>query len=202
MSFFGIRKKTGSEFLIAGLGNPGDKYTATRHNVGFMALDYISGRAGIPVKQLKHMALVGKGVLAGKNVLLLKPQTYMNSSGEAIRDAAGYYKIPSENVIVIFDDVSLEPGQIRIRRRGSDGGHNGIKSIIEHIGDDFPRIKIGIGAKPHPDYDLADYVLSKFTDGDYAKISAGFDKIYSALELIINGETDKAMNTCNQRAER
>jgi len=197
VSFFGFSKKTPIEYLIAGLGNPGEKYTRTRHNAGFMALDYISGRSEIQVKQLKHMALVGKGTLGGKSVMLMKPQTYMNKSGEAIADAANFYKIPPENVIVIFDDISLEPGQLRIKRKGSDGGHNGIKSIIEHIGEGFPRIKIGIGAKPHPDYELADYVLSKLTSSEYSKISADFDKIYSALEHIINGEIDKAMNICN-----
>lgn len=197
MKFFGLAKKTACEFLIVGLGNPGGKYIKTRHNAGFMALDYISGRADISIKQLKHMALIGKGTLGGKSVMLMKPQTFMNNSGEAIADAANYYKIPPENVIVIFDDISLELGQLRIKRKGSDGGHNGIKSIIQHIGDGFPRIKIGIGAKPHPDYDLADFVLAKLTSNEYSAISIGFDKINSALELIINDEIDKAMNTCN-----
>lgn len=197
MSFLGLSKKTACDYIIAGLGNPGEKYTRTKHNTGFITLDYISGRANIPVKQLKHMALTGKGVIGGKNVLLMKPQTFMNKSGESIADAARFYKIPPQNIIIIFDDISLEPGQLRIRRKGSDGGHNGIKSIIEHIGEDFPRIKIGIGAKPNPDYELADYVLSKLNENEYSKISAEFDKIFNALELIINGEIDKAMNICN-----
>lgn len=197
MSFFGISKKAACEYLIIGLGNPGDKYTKTRHNAGFMALDYISGRANITVKQLKHMALTGRGIICGKNVMLMKPQTFMNKSGEAVADAARFYKIPPQNIIIIFDDISLEPGQLRIKRKGSDGGHNGIKSVIEHIGEEFPRIKIGVGAKPSPDYDLADYVLSKLTSNEYTKINAEFDKIYNALELIINSEIDKAMNICN-----
>jgi len=197
VSFFGFKKRASCDFLIVGLGNPGEKYSGTRHNAGFMVLDYISGRAEIPVKKLKHMAMTGKGNIAGKSVLLMKPQTYMNNSGESVADAAAYYKIPPENIIIIFDDISLELGQMRIRRKGSDGGHKGIKSIIEHIGQDFPRLKIGIGNKPHPDYNLADYVLSKLKAEDYARISAGFDKVFGALELIISGETDKAMNIYN-----
>jgi len=197
VSFFGFKKINSCDFLIAGLGNPGEKYLKTRHNIGFMALDYISGRAGIPVKKLKHMALTGKGDINGKKVLLLKPQTYMNNSGEAVASAAKYYKIPAQNIIVIFDDISLDLGKLRIRRKGSDGGHKGIKSIIEHIGEDFPRIKIGIGKKPHPDYNLSDYVLSGLSQGEYKEITSEFDKLFKALGLIIDGEIDKAMNICN-----
>lgn len=197
MRFFGNKKKTLCEYLIVGLGNPGEKYARTRHNAGFMALDYISGRVGIPIKKLKHMAMVGKGSIGDTSVLLMKPQTYMNNSGEAVADAASYYNIAPENIIVIFDDISLDIGQLRIKRKGSDGGHNGLKSIIQHMGDGFPRIKIGIGAKPHPEYELADYVLSKLTANEYSKISADFDKVFTAIELILNGEIDKAMNNCN-----
>lgn len=197
MSIFGFTKKTACEYLIVGLGNPGEKYTKTKHNAGFLTLDYISGRANIPVKQLKHMALSGKGVIAEKSVLLMKPQTFMNKSGQAVADAMNYYKVPPEKVIVIIDDISLEPGQLRIKRKGSAGGHNGLKSIIEYIGDDFPRIKIGIGAKPNPEYDLADYVVSKLTAEEYSRISANFDKIYTALESILIGDIEKAMNICN-----
>lgn len=196
MSLFGI-KKPACEFIIAGLGNPGEQYANTRHNIGFMALDYISGRADIPVKQLKHMALTGKGVIGGKGVLLMKPQTYMNRSGEAIADAARFYKIPPEKIIVIFDDVSLEPGKLRVKRKGSSGGQNGVKSIIEHIGENFPRIKIGIGDRENRDYDLGDYVLSKLTAEDKGKLVSGFDKVFDAVELILNGEIDKAMNLYN-----
>jgi len=195
--FFGRIRKTGCEYIIAGLGNPGEKYAKTRHNTGFNALDYIAGRADISLKQLKHMSLSGRGILGGKSVLLIKPQTFMNNSGEAVADAARYYKIPPEKVVVIFDDISLEPGQIRIKRRGSDGGHNGIKSVIDHIGEDFPRIKIGIGVKQNPEYELADYVLSKLTADEITKITANFGNIYAALELIINDEIDRAMNLYN-----
>lgn len=196
VSLFGI-KKPPCEFIIAGLGNPGEQYANTRHNIGFMALDYISGRADISVKSLKHMALTGKGVIGGKGVLLMKPQTYMNNSGEAIADAARFYKIPPEKIIVIFDDISLEPGRLRIRRKGSSGGQNGVKSIIEHIGENFPRIKIGIGDRANKEYDLADYVLSKLTPDEKNVLTSGFDKVYSAVELILNGEIDKAMSVYN-----
>ena len=196
MSLFGIKEKS-CEYIIAGLGNPGEQYANTRHNIGFMALDYISGRADISVKSLKHMALTGKGVIGGKGVLLIKPQTYMNNSGEAIADAARFYKIPPEKIIVIFDDISLEPGRLRIRRKGSSGGHNGIKSIIEHIGENFPRIKIGIGDRENKEYDLADYVLSKLTPAEKNALASGFDKVFSAVELILNDEIDKAMSLYN-----
>lgn len=196
MSLFGI-KKPSCEFIVAGLGNPGEQYANTRHNIGFMALDYISGRADIPVKHLKHMALTGKGVIGGKGVLLMKPQTYMNRSGEAIADAARFYKIPPEKIIVIFDDISLEPGKLRVRRKGSSGGQNGVKSIIEHIGENFPRIKIGIGDRENRDFDLGDYVLSKLTAEEKGILVSGFDKVFSAVELILNGEIDKAMNLYN-----
>lgn len=196
MSLFGIRKPS-CEFIIAGLGNPGEQYANTRHNIGFMALDYISGRADIPVKQLKHMALTGKGTIGGRSVLLMKPQTYMNRSGEAIADAARFYKIPPEKVIVIFDDISLEPGKLRVKRKGSSGGQKGVQSIIEHIGENFPRIKIGIGDRENRDFDLGDYVLSKLTAADKGRLVSGFDKVFGAVELILNGEIDKAMNLYN-----
>ncbi len=196
MSLFGIRKPS-CEFIIAGLGNPGEQYANTRHNIGFMALDYISGRADIPVKQLKHMALTGKGAIGGRGVLLMKPQTYMNRSGEAIADAARFYKIPPEKVIVIFDDISLEPGKLRVKRKGSSGGQKGVQSIIEHIGENFPRIKIGIGDRENRDFDLGDYVLSKLTAADKGRLVSGFDKVFGAVELILNGEIDKAMNLYN-----
>jgi PTH1 family peptidyl-tRNA hydrolase len=181
-----------------GLGNPGAQYEKTRHNTGFRAVDYISGRAEIAVNRLKHMAKTGTGVIAGKKVLIMKPQTYMNASGQAVADASRFYKIPPENILVIFDDVSLDIGRLRIRRSGSDGGHNGVKSETEHLGTEtFPRIKIGVGSKPNPEYDLADWVLSELSVGERNAIAEKYDLIYEAVSLIINGETEKAMQMCN-----
>ncbi|MDR2932381.1 MAG: aminoacyl-tRNA hydrolase, partial [Oscillospiraceae bacterium] len=153
------------EYIVAGLGNPGREYENTRHNAGFMALDYMSGAWGFQVNKLKFKALCGDAMVAGKRVLFLKPSTYMNNSGEAVRDALSFYKVPIQNLVVISDDVTLDTGKMRVRRKGSDGGQKGLKSIIYLTGkDDFPRIRIGIGAKPHPEMALADWVLSRFTD--------------------------------------
>lgn len=193
MKFFSVSGKSTPKYLIVGLGNPGLQYARTRHNVGFLALDHISKKLGCDTKRLKHLALTEKAVIDGIGVLLMKPQTFMNNSGEAVRDAADFYKIPPKNIIVIFDDTSLPVGALRVRKNGSAGGHNGIKSIISHLGtQEFPRIKLGIGAKPSG-YDLADYVLGKMSDSDLEKTSANFDNIFGAVRLIIKGETDKAM---------
>ena len=146
--------------IIAGLGNPTDQYKGTRHNVGFMAIDRLSEAEGIAVNQHKHKAMTGSGFIGGQRVLLMKPLTYMNLSGESIRAAADFYKVEPEDILIIYDDISLEPGMLRIRKKGSAGGHNGIKSIIKHLGcDTFPRIRVGIGGEKHPGQDLADYVL-------------------------------------------
>ena len=193
-----FKNKQPIDFIIVGLGNPGTKYDKTRHNAGFNALDYIAGRAGIDVKKLKHMSLTGNGVIAGKKVLLLKPQTYMNRSGEAVADAMRFYKLQPSQVLVIFDDISLEPGRLRVRRSGSAGGHNGIKSIIECLGNEnFPRVKIGVGQKPENYSDLADWVLSDLTVSERNAICRNYDNIFDAVGLIINGEIDKAMQLCN-----
>lgn len=193
-----FKNKQPIDFIIVGLGNPGTKYDKTRHNAGFNALDYIAGRAGIDVKKLKHMSLTGNGVIAGKKVLLLKPQTYMNRSGEAVADAMRFYKLQPSQVLVIFDDISLEPGRLRVRRSGSAGGHNGIKSIIECLGNEnFPRVKIGVGQKPENYGDLADWVLSELTVSERNAICRNYDNIFDAVGLIINGEIDKAMQLCN-----
>ena len=141
------------DFLIVGLGNPGKEYDNTRHNAGFMAVDRIAGELGVKIDRLKFKSLCGDGMLAGHRVLLMKPSTFMNLSGQAVQEAAAFYKIPMERVLVFLDDISLEPGHVRIRRKGTDGGHNGLKNIIYLTGSDqFPRVKIGVGAKPHPDY--------------------------------------------------
>ncbi len=186
------------EYLIAGLGNPGKQYEITRHNAGFICLDLISEKFGFRIDRLKFKSLIGEGRIKGHRCLFIKPQTFMNLSGEAVRDAAEFYKIKPENIIVIFDDISLEPGKVRIRRKGSDGGHNGMKNIIYHIkSDTIPRIKVGVGAKPNPEYDLADWVLSRFTKDEAEKIKAAAEKAATALELMVEGDIDGAMSKVN-----
>ena len=186
------------EFLIVGLGNPGKNYEFTRHNAGFLTLDHIASELDTEINNLKNNALVADVVINNHRCLLVKPQTFMNNSGTAVRDIAKFYKIPPENIIVIFDDISLPCGKLRIRRKGTDGGHNGIKSIIYHLNSDqFPRIKIGVGAKPNPEYDLADWVLSKFGKDDTEQLKAAITKATEVLPLILDGEIDKAMNKAN-----
>jgi PTH1 family peptidyl-tRNA hydrolase len=187
------------EFIIAGLGNPGIQYENTRHNAGFAAAEAIAKKYGFEIKTHKFRSLIGQAVIGGKNCLVMKPETYMNNSGEAIEQAMSFYKIPLENVLVIFDDISLEPGHIRIRRKGSAGGHNGIKSIIALCGgEDFPRIKLGVGKKPHPDYDLADWVLGKFTDDERSAFDGRLEDATAAAELIVSGDISQAMNLYNR----
>ena len=156
------RDSGGAAWLIVGLGNPGEKYENTRHNVGFQVIDELAERQGRPVQRLKFKALTGLLTIGGEKALVMKPVTYMNLSGEAVRPAADFYKLPPERILVISDDVALAAGRLRIRAKGSAGGHNGLKSIIQHLGtDQFPRIRVGVGEKPHPDYDLADWVLGR-----------------------------------------
>ena len=181
--------------IVAGLGNPGAEYKDTRHNAGFLAIDYIADSVGVKIDRAKFKALVAEATIGGARVLLMKPQTYMNSSGEAIGEAATFYKIPPENVIVLHDEISFEPGLFRIRRKGSAGGHNGLKSIIAHLSSEaFPRIKIGVGQKPSPDYDLINWVLGKFSVDDLNKIKNEFESISKSVELMVNGKIDEAMN--------
>ena len=196
---FGRKTFGGSvEYLIVGLGNPDRKYENTRHNCGWLAIDYIAEKLGIKVNKIKYKSFVGEAAIGGKKALLMKPTTYMNNSGQAVVDAMNFYKIPPENVIVIFDDVSLEVGKMRIRQKGSDGGQKGMRSIIYLSGSDaFPRIKIGIGAKPNPDWDLADWVLSRFSDDERKTLEKMFENAYEAVGLIIDGKTDRAMNRFN-----
>lgn len=184
--------------MIVGLGNPGPEYDDTRHNIGFAAIDYICEKTGTKLNKTKFTALYGTWKYRDKKVILLKPQTYMNLSGNAVGAMARFYKIPPENVIIIYDDVSMAVGKMRIRTKGSAGGHNGIKSIINRIGDVFPRIKLGVGEKPHPDYDLADWVLGKFSDADKKSLSEKFESAYQSALLIMDGHTDKAMNLYNR----
>ena len=191
----------GISCMIVGLGNPGREYEETRHNVGFRFIDSFADRNGARIDRAKFQALTADVTYAGKRILLLKPQTYMNSSGLAVREAAAFYKIPVERILVIYDDISLDPGRVRIRKKGSDGGHNGIKSIIAQMNSDaFPRVKIGVGAKPHKDYDLADWVLGVPSADSKAKIAATFPIIQENLSLMLSeteGDFEKAVQNCN-----
>ena len=188
-------------FIIAGLGNPDEKYQGTRHNVGFDVVDRLAEKYQIAVDTKKHRALIGKGVIEGQKVLLVKPQTYMNLSGESIRSLVEYYKIdPEEELIVIYDDISLEPGQLRIRPKGSAGGHNGIKNIIANLGTDrFMRVKVGVGEKPK-NWDLADYVLSPFTKDERPLVNLAIEHAAKAIEQMLNGDVDAAMNEYNRKS--
>lgn len=196
---FGKNKISGSvEYLVVGLGNPDRKYENTRHNTGWLALDYIADKYNCKVNKIKYKSFVGDCTIGGARVMLMKPTTYMNNSGQAVVEAMNFYKIPPEKVIVIFDDISLDVGKMRIRSKGSDGGQKGMRSIIYLSGsENFPRIKIGIGAKPNPHWDLADWVLSKFSDDEFITLETMFENAAKAVELIIEGKTDKAMNLYN-----
>lgn len=186
------------EYMVVGLGNPDKKYENTRHNTGFICLDKVAEKFGANVNRIKFKSLVGECTIDGKKVLLMKPQTYMNNSGQAVVEAMNFYKIPAEKVVLIFDDISLDVGKMRIRRKGSDGGQNGVKNIIYLSGKDtFPRIKVGIGKKPHPDYDLAKWVLSKFSSDEIKLIDQMADNCCVALPYILEGNVDKAMNLFN-----
>ena len=192
-----IEKKTDTSpitCIIAGLGNPGAKYAGTRHNAGFVAIDHIAERMGVKIDRARFHSLCAEGELGGVRCLLMKPETFMNLSGTAIAEAARFYKIPNDRVIVLHDEISFAPGIIRIRRKGSAGGHNGLKNIIECLpGEDFPRVKIGVGQKPRPDYDLVDWVLGRLSEADSKAIAERLDDIYSAVELIAVGKIDDAM---------
>ena len=186
------------EFLVVGLGNPGNKYTYTRHNSGFLCLDMLSDKLNFRIDRLKFKALICDTNINGHRCIVMKPQTFMNNSGEAVRECASFYKIPAEKVIVIYDDISLDVGKLRIRRKGTDGGHNGIKSIIYHLNSDqFPRIKVGCGKKPHPDYDLADWVLSEFKKDEQKALEPALSNACKALELLLDNNIEKAMNLYN-----
>ena len=193
-------RKTKPEWIIVGLGNPGPAYTNTRHNVGFVAIDRLAEKLGVKIDRVKYSAYTATAALGGKTVLLMKPTTFMNLSGQAVRQAARFYAIEPEKVLVIFDDVSLAPGRIRVRADGSAGGHNGIKSIISELGSQaFPRVKIGVGERPHPDYDLADWVLGKFSSEDRKKIDTAVEKACGAVEALIEKGVTEAANRYNGR---
>ncbi len=182
-------------FVVAGLGNPGKEYENTRHNAGYLTLDAIAATLGVKIDRARFQGLSADCNIGGVRVLLLKPETFMNLSGRAVGDALHFYKLPPENLIVLCDDISFEPGRIRIRRKGSHGGHNGLRNITDVLGtDSFTRIKIGVGQKPNPEYDLADWVLGKLPEADKKALLARAPDIKEALSLIVNGETDAAMN--------
>lgn len=189
-------------FIIAGLGNPTLRYEGTRHNVGFDVIDLLADKYNIAVDTRKSRALIGRGVIEGRKVILAKPQTYMNLSGESIRSLVDYYKIDEEEeLIILYDDVSLDVGQLRIRKKGSAGGHNGIKSIIQNLGTDiFMRVKIGVGEKPKK-YDLADYVLGHFSKTEREQVEEGYENCVKAVGMMINGGADAAMNEYNRKVK-
>lgn len=209
MSIFDIFKQIENEkssvggsvtHLIVGLGNPGDKYYNTRHNAGFLALDYIAEKLEVKINKIKFKALVGEAEMGGKKVLLMKPQTFMNASGEAVREAAAFYKIPMGNIIVISDDINLDVGKMRVRKNGSDGGQRGLRSIITLMASDtFPRVRLGVGKKPHPDFDLADWVLSEFKKDEQELLFSCFGKTYDGIIKLLGGDIDGAMQICNNK---
>ena len=193
-----FKSSGGAAWLLVCLGNPGEKYENTRHNVGYMVADEIGERCRAPIQKLRFKALTDLVTISGQKVLVMKPVTFMNLSGEAVRPAADFYKIPPDHVLVISDDTALAPGRLRIRKGGSAGGHNGLKNIIQHLGtDQFPRIRVGVGEKPHPDYDLADWVLGKFSREDRKVLDQTVERALDAIECAFSQGLDKAMSRYN-----
>lgn len=195
-----IQKENPDMKIIAGLGNPTKEYEGTRHNIGFSVIDKLADKYNISMNEKKHKAICGKGMIEGEKVILLKPQTYMNLSGESVVDAVNFYKVdPEEDVIIIYDDIDLDVGKLRIRAKGSAGGHNGMKNIIAHLGTQvFPRIRVGVGAKPK-DWDLADYVLGRFPKEELPEIEAGRKTACEAVKIIVSQGVEAAMNRINGR---
>lgn len=195
----GFLKKSGPvEWLLVCLGNPGKQYENTRHNIGFMAADLLSEREGVKLNKLRYRALTGEMTLGGARVLVIKPQTYMNLSGEAVKLAGGFYKVPPERVLVISDDVSLPLGKLRIRASGSAGGHNGLKNIIAHLGTDaFPRIKVGVGAPAHPEHEMVDWVIGNFSGEEKKVVRQALERVIEAVECIVEKGVGEAQNRYN-----
>ena len=188
------------EYIVVGLGNPEKVYERTRHNAGFMAIDAIASRLGVRLDRAKFSALVGEAVIADKRVLLMKPQTSMNLSGNAVIEAARFYKIEPRNIVVLSDDITLGVGRLRVRRKGTHGGHNGLRSIEARLSSqEYQRIKIGVGAKPHPDYDLVNWVLGNFSSEDMNILGESFNRLYDGLCKILSGDTEGAMQICNAK---
>ncbi len=194
-----FKKSAGAvSWLLVCLGNPGKQYENTRHNIGFLAADALEKRCGVKINKLRYRALSGEVKLAGQRVLVIKPQTYMNLSGEAVKLAGGFYKIPPDHVLVISDDVSLPLGKLRIRAGGSAGGHNGLKNIIAHLGtDQFPRIKVGVGAPAHPEHEMVDWVIGKFTPQERKTVDEAIEKVLDAVECVIEKGVGEAQNRYN-----
>ena len=193
-----FRSRGGVSWIVVFLGNPGPKYRDTRHNAGFMAANAMEKKLGVSINKLRFKALTAQAALGGEKVLLLKPQTYMNLSGESVSPAAAFYKVPPEHIIVVSDEVSLPIGKLRIRKSGSAGGHNGLKNIIAMLGTDaFPRIRMGVGAPPHADYDMADWVLSSFKNQDADDMRSLAVRVCDAVECYITEGPDRAMNKFN-----
>ena len=191
-------KKNVNSWLIVGLGNPGKQYEHTRHNCGFRALDILAQQLNCKVDKGKFQGLYGKTLYRGQTLFLLKPLTFMNLSGRSVLQLSAYFHIPPQRIVVLFDDISLEPGKLRLRSEGSAGGHNGLKSIIAELGSqDFPRVKIGVGAKPNPEYDLADWVVSRFTKKEADEIKKCAENVIDAIEIMVTGDIDKAMSRHN-----
>ncbi len=191
-------KKLPVSWLIVGLGNPGEKYEDTRHNVGFLVADELGERGGFPIQRLKFKALTNTAAVGGQGALVMKPVTYMNLSGEAVGEAARFYKLPPDHVLVVSDDVDLPLGKLRIRTGGSAGGHNGLKSVIQHLGtDQFPRLKVGVGGKPHPDYDMADWVLGRLQGEDKKVMDEAVKRAADAVECLLREGPQIAMNRFN-----
>jgi len=189
------KKKTAIDWLVVGLGNPGMAYEHTRHNAGYDALTVLAKEYHIRLDKKQFKALTGTGEIAGKKVMLLFPQTFMNNSGEAVQAAMAFYKLSTDQLLVLSDDIALNPGVVRVRKKGSDGGQKGLRSIIQHIGEDaFPRVRIGVGAKPHPAYDLADWVLSKYKKDEQPLMEEAFEKAAGAVKEIVGGSIEVAMN--------
>ena len=200
-ALFGRKEEIIPMYLIVGLGNPGKQYDMTRHNIGFHTIDYIADKYGAKLTKLKFKAVYGEATISDEKVYLVKPQTYMNLSGDSVGEMAQFYKIPPENIIVINDDISLDVGRIRVRPKGSAGGHNGIKSIISHLGSEFMRVKMGVGEKP-AHYDLADYVLGHFQKEDRELVEEAMDRAVEAIAMMVQGDCAGAMNHYNKKVER
>lgn len=199
-SLYSVSVKVKGMYIIVGLGNPGEKYNGTRHNIGFDVITTLADKFNIKMDIGKYKALCGKGVINGEKVILVKPMTYMNLSGECLRQLVDYYKVDPSDIIIIFDDISLDVGQIRLRKKGSAGGHNGIKSIIQHLGtQEFYRIKVGVGDKPK-EWDLADYVLGRFPENEKAKVNESINRSIEACETILENDIDYAMNIFNRKS--
>lgn len=192
------RKSGGVDWLVVCLGNPGDQYDSTRHNAGFLVADELADRLNVPIQRLKFKALTNLVELNGQRVLLMKPVTFMNLSGESVGEAAAFYKVPPDHILVVSDEVALPPGKIRVRKNGSAGGHNGLKNIIAHLGtEEFPRVRVGVGQKPHPDYDMADWVLGKLQGEDKKAVDEAVKKAADAVTCLVKEGPDRAMNRYN-----